>query len=230
VTTTTGSTHQKGFTQTTSFPNASNGVSPSFLLKDGLPSYPVPPFISPSFQNGKDMPWWQNNEVSRFPEQLNWNFSIQRQLSNSLVVDLGYNAVIGTHLQAGLLNYNQLPFSVLQRYGNALSLNFNKPGDLPKLAALGFAAPPHPDFVKNFGNNATLAQALRPYPQYTDLNTWDGNGDHSGHSSYHALIVKLDKRYAPGLAFTSSYVFSKLLTDADSYWITDQARAADQYN
>src|SRR5436189_6088130 len=35
VTTTTGSTHQKGFTQTTSFPNASNGVSPSFLLKDG---------------------------------------------------------------------------------------------------------------------------------------------------------------------------------------------------
>ena len=43
-------------------------------------------------------------------------------------------------------------------------------------------------------------------------------------------MVKLDKRYATGLAFTSSYVFSKLLTDADSYWITDQARAADQYN
>ena len=43
-------------------------------------------------------------------------------------------------------------------------------------------------------------------------------------------MIKLDKRYATGLAFTSSYVFSKLLTDADSYWITDQSRAADQYN
>ncbi|HZT39538.1 MAG TPA: TonB-dependent receptor [Bryobacteraceae bacterium] len=230
VTTTTGSTHQKGFTQTTSFPNSSNGLSPSFLLKDGLPPYPVPPFISPSFQNGKDMPWWQNGEVSRLPEQLNFNFSIQRQLTSSLVVDLGYNGVVGTHLQSGILNYNQLPFSVLQRYGpQTLALNFNKPADAATLAAMGFSVP-YSNFVKDFGNNATLAQALRPLPQYTDIDTWNGAGDHSGHSSYHALIVKMDKRYASGLAFTSSYVFSKLLTDSDSYWITDQARAADQYN
>src|SRR4051794_18749920 len=196
VTTTTGSTHQKGFTQTTGFPNTSNGLSPSFLLKDGLPSYPVPPFISPSFQNGKDMPWWQNNEVSRLPEQLNWNFSIQRQLSNSLVLDLGYNAVIGTHLQAGLLNYNQLPFSVLQQYGRAnLALNFNNPAQASQLASLGFTVP-YANFTKDFGNNATLAQALRPFPQYTDINTWDGNGDHSGHSNYHAGLVNLEKRYA----------------------------------
>ena len=47
VTTTTGSTHQKGFTQTISFPNCSSGQVPTFLLKDGLPPYPVPPFISP---------------------------------------------------------------------------------------------------------------------------------------------------------------------------------------
>jgi hypothetical protein len=50
------------------------------------------------------MPWWQNGEVSRLPEQLNWNLSIQRQLTNSLVLDLGYNGVAGSHLQAGLLN------------------------------------------------------------------------------------------------------------------------------
>ncbi len=230
VTTTTGSTHQKGFTQTTGFPNTSNGLSPSFLLKDGLPSYPVPPFISPSFQNGKDMPWWQNGEVSRLPEQLNWNLSIQHQLSNSLVVDLGYNGVAGSHLQAGLLNYNQLPYSVLQQYGKAtLALNFNNAANAAQLASMGFSVP-YPSFTKDFGNNATLAQALRPFPQYTDINTWDGNGDHSGHSNYHALLVKVEKRYTSGLAFTSSYVFSKLLTDADSYWITDQSRAADQYN
>src|SRR3954470_2687134 len=41
VTTTTGSTHQKGFTQTTGFQNTSNGLSPSLLLKDGLPPYPT---------------------------------------------------------------------------------------------------------------------------------------------------------------------------------------------
>jgi outer membrane receptor protein involved in Fe transport len=230
VTTTTGSTHQKGFTQTTGFPNTSNGLSPSFLLKDGLPPYPVPPFISPSFQNGKDMPWWQNGEVSRLPEQLNWNLSIQRQLTNSLILDLGYNAVVGSHLQAGLLAYNQLPISVLQQYTKAtLALNFNNAAQAAQLAALGFTVP-YANFTKDFGNNATLAQALRPFPQYTDINTWDGNGDHSGHSNYQAALIKLEKRYASGLAFTSSYVLSKLLTDADSYWITDQSRAADQYN
>jgi outer membrane receptor protein involved in Fe transport len=230
VTTTTGSTHQKGFTQTTSFPNSSNGLSPSFLLQDGLPPYPVPPFISPSFQNGKDMPWWQNGEVSRLPEQLNWNLSIQHQLTNSIILDVGYNGVVGSHLQAGLLSYNQLPFSVLQQYGKAtLALNFNNPAQAAQLAALGFTVP-YANFTKDFGNNATLAQALRPFPQYTDINTWDGNGDHSGHSNYHAALFKLEKRYASGLAFTTSYVFSKLLTDADSYWITDQSRAADQYN
>ena len=76
----------------------------------------------------------------------------------------------------------------------------------------------------------TVAQALRPFPQYTNIDTWDGNGDHSGHSTYHAGVIKLDKRFAQGFTFTTSYVFSKILTDADSYWITDNPRAADHYN
>jgi hypothetical protein len=176
------------------------------------------------------MPWWQNGEVSRLPEQLNMNFSIQRQLSSSLVLDLGYNGVVGTHLQSGILNYNQLPFSALQKYGKAaLALSFNRPADAAQLASMGIGLP-YKNFITDFGNNATLAQALRPLPQYTDIDTWSGAGDHSGHSSYHAMVIKLDKRYATGLSFTSSYVLSKLLTDSDSYWITDQSRAADQYN
>ncbi len=225
VTTTTGSTHQKGFTQTTSFPTGSP-TQPSFLMKDGLPPYPVPPFISPSFQNGSDMPWWQGREVTRLPENIAFNLSIQHQLTPSLVLDLSYNALIGTHLQAGILNYNQVDPAYLAKYGADL---LNSRIDSPQAIAAGFQ-PPFSNFVKLFGSRATVAQALRPYPQYTDINTWDGNGDHSGHSTYHAGIVKIEKRYSAGLTFTSSYVFSKILTDADSYWITDQARAADQYN
>ncbi len=225
VTTTTGSTHQKGFTQTTSFPTGSN-TQPSFLLKDGLPPYPVPPFISPTFQNGSDMPWWQGREVTRLPENIAYNISIQHQLSSTLVMDVGYNALIGTHLQAGILAYNQVNPSYLAQYGADV---LNSRIDSPAAAAAGISAP-FSNFAKLFGSRATVAQALRPYPQYTDINTWDGNGDHSGHSSYHAAIIKLEKRYAAGLTFTTSYVFSKILTDADTYWITDNPRAADQYN
>jgi outer membrane receptor protein involved in Fe transport len=230
VTTTTGSTHQKGFTQTFSFGTAASGQSPTFLLKDGLPPYPVPPFISPSFQNGADMPWWQGQEIARLPEQNSWNLSIQRQLTNSLVLDLSYNGVAGSHLQSGVLNYNQVPFQYSQQFTNAqLGLRFNDPAQAAQIAGLGVKLP-YTNFVKDFGSRATLAQALRPYPQYTDINTWDGNGDHSGHSSYHAAVIKLDKRYAAGVSFTTSYVFSKILTDSDTYWITDNPRAADQGN
>lgn len=226
VTTTTGSTHQKGFTQTVGFGNSSNGVSPSFLFKDGVPPYPVPPFISPSFQNGADMPWWQGKEATRLPEQNNLSFSIQRQLSPTMVLETSYNGVIGSHLQAGLLNYNQVPFSALQKYGATV---LNSKIDSEAAAAAGITAP-FSNFLTLFGSRATVAQALRPFPQYTSIDTWSGAGDHSGHSAYHAGIIKFDKRMARGMTFTTSYVFSKILTDSDSYWITDQSRAADHYN
>ena len=83
---------------------------------------------------------------------------------------------------------------------------------------------PYPTF------NGSVAQALRPYPQFSGIDTWSGAGDHSGHSTYHAGIVKMEKRYSSGLTFQTSYVFSKLFTDSDTYWVTDNPRAADQYN
>jgi hypothetical protein len=229
VTTTTGSTHQKGFTQTLSFGNTSTGISPTFLFKEGLPPYPVPPFISSTFQNGADMPWWQGREVSRLPEQNNLNLSIQRQIGPTMVMDLSYNGVIGSHLQAGLLNYNQVPFAALEKYGAAL---LNSAVDSPAAIAAGIKQPwpAFADFWRSKKVTPTVAQALRPFPQYTTINTWDGCGDHSGHSSYHAAIIKLDRRFARGVTFTTSYVLSKLFTDADTYWITDNPRAADHYN
>ena len=63
-----------------------------------------------------------------------------------------------------------------------------------------------------------MKQALRPYPQYTLIDTYGGQGDHSGHSTYHSGMIRFEKRYGAGLTIQASYVFSKLLTNADSYW------------
>src|SRR5262249_9218971 len=87
---------------------------------------------------------------------------------------------------------------------------------------------PFPQFASLWGGRATVAQALRPFPQYTIIDTYAGQGDHSGHSTYHAGEVSLQKRYSSGLVFQGSYVFSKLLTDADTAW--GEGYAADQYN
>jgi Carboxypeptidase regulatory-like domain len=224
IVTTTGSAHNMGFTLTQTFPNSSNGVQPSFLLKSGLPPWTAPPFIDPSVSNGTSVTWWQGRESARPPEDNNVTLSIQRQLSSSMVLEASYNGVIGSHLQAGLLNYNQLNPAYLNQYSSAL---LNSAVTSPAAMAAGITAP-FPGFVQLWGSRATVAQALRPFPQYTTIDTAAGGGDHSGHSSYHAAVVKFQKRYASGLTFQTSYVFSKLLTDADSYF--PGIAAADQFN
>ena len=50
----------------------------------------------------------------------------------------------------------------------------------------------------SFPGSQSVRQALRPYPQYLDINTGADGGDRSGRSSYHALVLKGEKRARVG--------------------------------
>lgn len=229
ITTVSGSTHNMGFTLTQSFPNTSGGLTPTFLLDQGLPPWTAPPFINPSVSNSASPSWFQNGEVSRPPEFNNFNFSIQRQIGTSMVADIAYNGVMGTHLQTQLLQINQVPSQYLTAFGSVTdSINVLNSRIGSTLANRYGITEPYAGFNQQWGTRATVAQALKPYPQYTGIDTYSGGGDHSGHSTYHSLVLSFQKRYAAGLSFQSSYVFSKLLTDSDSYW--GSGAAADFYN
>jgi hypothetical protein len=214
-----GSTHNMGFTLTQSFSNGSNGIQPTFLLDNGMPPYTVPPFINPSVSNGTSVSWWQNSETTHAPAADNYTFSIQRQLSKNTLVEVAYNGVSGSHLQAQLLDYAQINPAYLTAFGDIKqsSAVLNSLVGSPLANAAGITAP-FPGFNALFGSRATVKQALRQYPQYTLIDTYSGQGDHSGHSTYHSGMIRFEKRYGSGLTFQGSYVFSKLLTDADSYW------------
>jgi hypothetical protein len=223
-----GSTHFQGFVQIYDTPQVDpQGFVPTFYLGNGFPAWPKPPFLTPDFNNYNSQPWWQGNEVSRAPENLTYTFNIQRQLNNNTVLEVGYNFVRGTHLQAGLLNYNQLDYrnlppalSPFTASGRAL---LNSAISSPAAVAAGVQKP-----FANFRDNLSVAWALRPFPQYSTIDTAGGNGDRSGNSKYHALVLKLEKRYSSGLTFLTSYVFSKILTNADSAWVG--GAAMDMYN
>ena len=227
-----GSTHNMGFTLTNTQTNQSNGLQPTFMLNGSFPAYAVPPFINPSVSNGTSVSWWQGNEADKLPTSDNVNLSIQRQLSSSMILEASYNMVVGSHLQSQLLDYNQDNPAYLTAFGNITQSTavLNSQVGSALANAAGIKAP-YPGFT------GTVKQALRPYPQYTYIDTYSGQGDHSGHSSYHAAVIQFQKRYAKGLTFQSSYVFSKILTDADSYWGNNTSStgggcclAADQYN
>ena len=159
------------------------------------------------------MTWWQGSETTHPPTTDNFTFSIQRQLSSTMLVEGGYNGVMGSHLQAQLLDYNQDNPALLTAFGNikqsTLVLNSQVGSALAN--QYGIAAP-YPGF------KGTVKQALRPYPQYTLVDTYGGQGDHSGHSTYNSVMIRFEKRYGSGITVQTSYVFSKLLTNADSYW------------
>jgi len=224
-----GSAHFQGFASILSYADQTGGNFPLFQLSKGVPSYPLPPFIDPTFSNNSDVDWWQGQEANRLPQMLNWTLTMQREIKGRFLVEAGYSALVGTHLIANLLNYDQvnlasLPpsLNIFTNAGrNLLNTTFDNGNKLVQNA--GFSKP-YPEFP----DNLTLARALRPFPQYNSINTSSG-GDHSGHSTYHSLILKVTRRFAKNLMLDGSYTFSKMFTDSDSSWGNSGA-AIDQYN
>ena len=149
----------------------------------------MPPFIDPSFANKDNIPWFQGHEATRPPEFNNFNLSIQRQIGKSMVVEVGYNGVMGSHLQSQLLAIDQVNPKYLTAFGTVEQSTavLNSRLGTPLAVAAGIGEP-YPGFIASWGGSATVRQALRPYPQYNGIDTYSGGGDHSGHSTYHAAF------------------------------------------
>ncbi|MBY0503344.1 MAG: carboxypeptidase regulatory-like domain-containing protein [Bryobacteraceae bacterium] len=126
------------------------------------------------------------------PSSAQWNFNIQRELPGKLVLEVGYAGSRGYHLAEG-------------RAWNQLSPEFLRQGnDLRQLV-------PNPFFGQiTVGPLAqatvTRAQLLRPYPQFDGI-TAQNTGWAA--SNYHALLTKIEKRYASGLSILFSHTYSK---------------------
>jgi hypothetical protein len=77
----------------------------------------------------------------------------------------------------------------------------------PEVIAAGFGQP-YDGFAAQFGTSATLAQALRPYPQFLNV-THRNSGD--GKVWYDAVQAKLERRFGD-LQFNANYTYSKSLS------------------
>ncbi|MCC6262718.1 MAG: TonB-dependent receptor [Bryobacterales bacterium] len=222
----TGSTHFEGAVLIFRPSSLDNGITPAFTLDGGLPGYTRPPVIDPSFSNGNNTAYW-DNEAVKLPKNYQWSFSIQRELAQGTIFEATYNATMGSGLVAGLKRINQLPFSVLDTYGRTL-LTSNVASQAAVAAGI---TRPYSSIDCDFSRTCapvSVAQAIRPFPQYLDIQTAAGHGDKSGHSTYHAAVLKLERAYRNGLTLQGSYVFSKMLTDADSFDADNSA--LDHYN
>lgn len=228
-----GTTHYDGYIGQYAFTSTNQGITPAFNWDVGLPSYPLPPQLNPAFDNNNNTNYWNGHDATRMPEILAYTFSIQRQISASTVLEVDYNATDGAHLQTGLLNINQIPMSVvnglISRLGAAATASLLTSSITSAAAQAAGISAPYPNFTNpSVQRTMSVGQALRPYPQYLTIDT-SQSGDKSGHSTYNALVLKLDRRLSHGLTMQWSYAFSKLLTDSDTYY-ANAGFAEDQAN
>jgi hypothetical protein len=136
----------------------------------------------------------------------NWSLEAERQLAPDLILSVGYVGMHATRLRSALAQIDDLNpkfFSL----GNQLNLLVTDP--------LSPVSAPYAKFVSDFGSGATVAQALRPFPQYQNIDT-DCCLENLGQSTYNAMLVKVERRFHNGLNLLASYTYSKTLTDADS--------------
>jgi hypothetical protein len=143
------------------------------------------------------------NGVARFdrvPYSLQWNFDIQYELPNEMLIDIAYAGNSGVKLLAQA-QLNQLPDQYLS-LGDQLNTSVPNPlfGFVPATSSIG-------------QRTTTRGQLLRPYPHLTGLQQTYGS---LSHSSYHSLQAKFRKRYRNGLQMQAAYTWSKMLDDFSS--------------
>jgi hypothetical protein len=192
------------------FTATSFGVAP-VQLSQGL-QYPASELTNASLSPGivpnpgqvNPPPYYIDPQAGRPARTNQWNIAVQRQLIPNLSVEAAYVGNTAIWLQSDLLDVNGNTAAGLAAHGlditnaadQALLLS---PMNSPQVMAAGFTAP-----YVGFPMNLTLAQALRPYPQFTAITgKWSPRGD----SWYNALQVKLVKRMSYGLDLTAGYTY-----------------------
>jgi hypothetical protein len=137
-------------------------------------------------------------ETNRFPMTQNWNFGIQYQMPWETRLEVNYVGTHGSRLNdVYLYSLNQLNPSYLS-LGDTLLEDINDHPEIPK---------PYPSF------EGSVAQALRPFPQYYGVST---HRLASGYSNYNSMQVTATKRATTGLSFLAAYTFSKAMATADN--------------
>ncbi len=169
------------------------------------------PGIRPSAGQLNAPPSLVDPNAGRPPRMNQWNIALQREITRDLLVEAAYVGNRGVWFVANsLVNPNALTPQRLLAFG--LDVNsatdrslLTSPISSPAVVARGFQPP-----YAGFPAGATLAQALRPYPQFSSVSVIEAP---LGDEWYDALQMKATKRTSFGLEATATFAWQKELND-----------------
>ena len=186
---------RQGFANTDSV--LGDGVNPILNWDTGIPVSPTfrpPPLLDPTLSNFQNIDFF-GPKYGKAPRVYNWSFNIQHEIKGFLL-DVAYIGNRGSGLNS-TITLNQLPTSELAK-GSLLTQT---------VAAAGARLP-----YASFPTNRSVAQSLRPFPQYLDVLSRN-SGD--GQTWYDSLQTKVERRFG-GFQLLAAYTWSKSL--ANAHW------------
>jgi hypothetical protein len=215
-----------GYEANSTAPNLTNGLFPAGCTTsatsnsmcygwwdDPFPSGRIltPPDIRPDFANNT-APLGVHPDGLDLPRYQNWSLNWQRQLSDNTMLDIAYVANRGTRLisnwQSAGYPYNNMNHPDVLQYPD-LGLSIAEPSNQALAVVQAMPIDPADGLHKPYAGFAgSLAQALRPFPQYQGV-LWRNRN--LGSSTFHSLQTKLDKRFANGVQFRLAHVWSKMI-------------------
>ncbi len=143
------------------------------------------------------------------PARVNqWNIALQHQLSRDMSIEAAYVGNRGVWEPSnGLVSLNAITPARLQ----ALGLDLTNPATRTLLTSTIGSATAKAAGIQlpyaSFPTSATVAQALRPFPEYNS--NLQAEFVNQGDSYYDSLQVKFLKRISHGLDVSANYTFSK---------------------
>ncbi len=202
---------------TLNFSTVSYG-DPAVVLRTGM-QYNVADLYKANFDPGlRPQPGQINSPGAltdrnggRPPRLIQWSIGLQREITKNLVVEANYVGNRGVWFEAnGLIDLNAISIERLRSFG----LDINNAADRTLLtsrldsalaASRGFNKVPY----ATYSRANTVAQSLRPYPQFGGLGVrWAPLGN----TWYDSMQLKATKRFSRSLEFTAAYTWQKELS------------------
>lgn len=195
-----------------------NGAIPSYTLASGAASGPA---YGTGYAGNSTAPSSMQYDDpylgGRAPEYLNWNFSIQHQITNTVTATATYVGSEGHFLQLDSNHARGYWADDLDpKYIAQLGYNTNAShlSDTSNLATdCTTYNLPCPSTALMTNTKQALSTFLKPFP-------FQGVGDsfgYVGNSNYHALQVVLQMNRWHGMTLNANYTFSKIIDDGGTF-------------